>query len=201
MYQLPATIKNLIQHFAKLPGLGPKSSERLVFYLLTKPKDDLIRFSQAIIELNSKISLCPICQNFIENNRCYICNDSNRHTNIICVVAKPQDIAIIEKTGIFNGIYHILGGVLSPLNGVTQENLNIATLLERIAKNNIAEIILAFNPDIEGEQTGNFLKNLIKNQKPQIKITRLARGLPMGSDLEYADEITVSDALKGRREL
>jgi recombination protein RecR len=208
MYRLPTPIQNLIQQFSKLPGIGPKSSERLVFYLLKQPKEELSKFSYALEHLRDKISTCPTCQNFIENNYCPICNDNKRDASTICIVAKPQDVSIIEKTNEFNGVYHILGGVLSPLNGITEEDLNIKPLVDRIkgSRNPIRfrepfEIILALNPDIEGEQTSNFLAKLIKQQNSNIKITRLARGLPMGSDIEYADEITVSDALKGRREV
>jgi recombination protein RecR len=201
MYKFPPSIQNLVRQFAKLPGLGPKSSERLVFYLLKKSKSDLSEFSYALEHLRDKISLCPICQNFIEDNNCFICNNEKRDKGLICVIAKPQDLSIIEKTNEFNGLYHILGGVLSPLNGITEDDLNIASLFRRIEKEEIREVVLAFNPDIEGEQTGNFIAKKIKIIKPLVKITRLARGLPMGSDLEYADEITVSDALKGRREI
>jgi recombination protein RecR len=201
MYTFPPSIQNIIQQFSKLPGIGPKSAERLVFYLLNQDKEELSKFSYGLEHLRDKISICPNCQNFIENNYCGVCNDNKRDGSMVCVVSKPQDISIIERTDEFSGVYHILGGVLSPLNGVTREDLNIRQLFERVAKNNIQEIILALNPDIEGEQTSNFLAKLIKDQNSNIKITRLARGLPMGSDLEYADEITVSDAIKGRREV
>ncbi|MFH1564664.1 MAG: recombination mediator RecR [bacterium] len=201
MYTLPSSIQNMISQFAKLPGIGPKSSERMVFYLLKQDKGELSKFSYGLGHLRDKISICPTCQNFIENNYCSICNDSKRDSSSVCVVAKPQDLSVIERTNEFSGVYYILGGVLSPLNGITQDDLNIKELIIRISKNNIKEIILALNPDIEGEQTSIFLSKLIKAQNPNIKITRLARGLPMGSDLEYADEITVSDALRGRREI
>lgn len=200
-YHYPYSIQNLINQFTQLPSIGPKSSERLVFYLLKKSKDDLSKFSYALEHLRDKISLCPICQNFIEDNKCFICNDEKRDINSICVIAKPQDLTIIEKTNEFHGLYHILGGVLSPLNGIIEDDLNINSLIKRVELQNIKEIVLALNPDIEGEQTSNFLTKLIKEKNSLIKITRLARGLPMGSDIEYADEITISDALKGRREL
>jgi len=201
MHKLPLPIQNLIQQFAKLPGIGPKSSERLVYHLLKKPKDELSKFSYALDHLRDEISTCPICQNFIQDNHCTICNDQQRDPLVICIVAKPQDLSVIEKTNQFNGIYHILGGVLSPLNGITDQDLNIKPLINRIIQHNIKETILALNPDIEGEQTSNFIARLIKENNTSVKITRLARGLPIGSDIEYADEITVSDAIKGRKEL
>jgi len=196
----PEIIQNLINQFAKLPSIGPKSAERLVFHLLYRPQGELHDFSQAIDHLKENIKQCHICFNLSENNPCYICTNQKRDKNIICVVTKPQDVAIIEKTGSFEGVYHILGGNINPLENITPQKIKIKELLERIKYNNIKEIILALNPNMEGETTSLYLTKLIK-QIPNIKITRLARGLPMGADLEYADEITLENALKERKEI
>jgi len=196
----PSIIQNLIDQFAKLPSIGPKSAERLVFHLLYRPQNELHEFSQAIDYLKGSVKQCQICFNFSESNPCYICNNIKRNKTIICVVAKPQDMAILEKTGSFDGTYHILGGNINPLENISPQQIKIKELVERIKNNGVKEIILALNPDMAGETTSIYLTKLIK-QFPNIKITRLARGLPMGADLEYADEITLENALKDRREL
>lgn len=196
----PNAIQNLINQFSKLPGIGPKTAERFVFYLLKRPREEVAGFISALRTINEQvIRQCPTCQNFMESNYCPICSNPRRDQTVICVVAEPQNVMIIEKTGDFNGLYHILGGVLNPSEGTTPDQLKIKELIERLKKNNIKEIILALNPDIPGESTSLFLANLLKHH--QIKITRLARGLPMGSELEYADEVTLSNALRGRREM
>ncbi|MEA2088962.1 MAG: recombination mediator RecR [Patescibacteria group bacterium] len=196
----PNPIKNLIEYFNLLPGIGTKTSEKFVFHLLKKSPQDLKKFGQAIAELKNKIIVCEECCNFSEKSPCYICTNPNRNKKIICVVAKPQDIYPIETTEKFSGVYHILGGTIDNLNGITPDKLNIKQLITRLKNNKIDEIILAFNPDIQGEETIMYLKTVLKNFK-NIKITRLARGLPMGADLEYADEVTISNALKYRNEL
>lgn len=203
MSNFPPLIKNLVDHFSRLPGVGPKTALRFVFYLLKQPKADVEKFSAALGVLKNQIAVCQICQNFSERNPCSICADSRRDHGIICVVAEHQDLPVIENTGEHQGTYHVLGGVLDPLHGVTPDQLKIKELVTRIQNSNgkIKEIILALNPDLEGETTMLYLTKLIKSFGKQIKITRLARGLPMGSDLEYADEVTVSDALKGRKEI
>ena len=203
MSNFPPLIKNLVDHFSRLPGVGPKTALRFVFYLLKQPKADVEKFSAALGVLKNQIAVCQICQNFSEKNPCAICGDSRRDHGIICVVAEHQDLPVIENTGEHQGTYHVLGGVLDPLHGVTPDQLKIKELVTRIQNSNgkIKEIILALNPDLEGETTMLYLTKLIKSFGKQIKITRLARGLPMGSDLEYADEVTVSDALKGRKEI
>ncbi len=203
MSNFPPLIKNLIDHFSHLPGVGPKTALRFVFYLLKQPKVEVEKFSAALGVLKNQIAVCQICQNFSEKNPCSICDDSRRDHGIICVVAEYQDLPVIENTGEHQGTYHVLGGVLDPLHGVTPDQLKIKELVTRIQNSNgkIKEIILALNPDLEGETTMLYLTKLIKSFGKQIKITRLARGLPMGSDLEYADEVTVSDALKGRKEI
>lgn len=203
MSKFPLSLQNLIDHFSKLPGVGPKTALRFVFYLLKQPKSEVEKFAAALGSVKNIMTTCSICQNFSEKNPCAICGDSRRDHGIICVVAEYQDLPIIENTGIHQGTYHVLGGVLDPLHGITPDQLKIKELVARIqnGKNAIKEIILALNPDLEGETTTLYLTKLIKSFGKQIKITRLARGLPMGSDLEYADEVTVSDALKGRKEI
>jgi len=203
MSNFPPSLQNLIDYFSHLPGVGPKTALRFVFYLLKQPKAEVAKFSAALGAVTSSVSTCGVCQNFSEKNPCPICADSRRDHGIICVVAEHQDLPVIENTNEYHGTYHVLGGVLDPLHGVTPDQLKIKELVARIQNGNgkIKEIILALNPDLEGETTMLYLTKLIKSFGKQIKITRLARGLPMGSDLEYADEVTVSDALKGRKEI
>jgi recombination protein RecR len=196
----PAIIQNLIDQFAKLPSIGPKSAERLVFYLLYKPQSELHSMSLAIDNLKNGVKQCQTCFNFSESDPCHICTDSKRDQSTICVITKPQDMAIIEKTNSFTGLYHILGGNINPLDNVSPQNIKIRELIEQIKKNQVKEIILALNPDMAGETTAMYLTKLIK-QLPDVKVTRLARGLPMGADLEYADEVTLENALKERREI
>ena len=186
-----------------MPGVGPKTALRFVFYLLKQPKEEVAKFAAALGAVGNDISTCQICQNFSEKNPCPICADPRRDHGTICVIAGHQDLPVIENTGDHHGTYHVLGGVLDPLHGVTPDQLKIKELVARIKNGNgaIKEIILALNPDLEGETTMLYLTKLIKSFGKPIKITRLARGLPMGSDLEYADEVTVSDALKGRKEI
>jgi recombination protein RecR len=196
MYQ--PTIQNLINKFSRLPSIGPKTAERLVFYLLRQPPEDLDQLASAIIKAKQLVKVCFSCFNFSESIPCPICSDPRRDHSLICVVSKPQDIAAIEKTGSFSGVYHVLGGNINPLENLFPEDLRINQLLIKIKNHNVREIILALNPDMEGETTSLFLINNIR-QNPEIKITRLARGLPMGADVEYADEVTLENALKGRQ--
>ncbi len=198
MYQ-PA-IQNLIDKLSHLPSIGPKTAERLVFYLLKRPPEELEQLASAILKAKQTIKICPNCFNFSESIPCPICSDSHRDHSLICVVSKPQDIVAIEKTGFFSGVYHVLGGNINPLENSFPEDLRINQLLIRIKNHNIKEIILALNPDIEGETTSLFLINLLKKNQ-EIKITKLARGLPMGADVEYADEVTLENALRGRQKI
>lgn len=200
MNQYPSSIQDLIDYFAHLPSIGPKSAERLVFYLLKQPKQDLAEFGSALEHLKDKITVCAQCQNFTEASPCPICKDKKRNPKVICVVSKPQDLFSLEKTNEYQGVYHILGGIIDPLEGITPEQLKIKELVERIKKDGILEIILALNSDMPGETTMLYLKKLLQ-QFDNLKITRLAQGLPIGSDLEYADEVTLTNALKGRREV
>lgn len=196
----PHQIQSLIDEFSKFPGIGLKTAERFVFYLFKKNSQDLERFSQLIKNLE-QVKICSICGFFSEKEICSICADSRRDHLIICLVAEPQDLMAIEKTGEYRGVYHLLGGLIKVSQGIGPEQLRIKELIQRVqkSKGKIREVILAFNPDLEGETTSLYLVNLLKPYR--LKITRLGRGLPMGSDLEYVDEITLSDALKNRKTL
>lgn len=195
----PSSIQNLINLFSSFPSVGPKTAERYVFYLLKQDPENLQKLAQAIAELKEKIRVCKTCFAISEADPCSICAGKNRDAGLICVVSNTRDMLTIEATKQYNGLYHILGGVLNAIEGIKPEQLNIKPLLNRIKKNNIKEIILALNPNLEGETTAMYLVKLLKPLK--IKITRLAKGLPMGADLEYADEITLTNALKFRNEL
>ena len=197
--KFPLAIQNLINQFSKLPTVGPKTAERYVFYLLKQPAEELQRFAQFIAELKEKTTICSNCLAISETDPCFVCADKERNKEIICVVASTQDMLTIEATNKYNGLYHILGGTINTINDIRPEHLKIKPLTERIEKNNIKEIILALNPDLEGETTALYLAKLLKSSGA--KITRLARGLPSGADLEYADEITLANALKYRNEL
>lgn len=200
MSNYPSSIQNLVDQFAKLPGIGPKTAERLVFYLLKQPKQELEEFGVSLEKIKAAITICQKCQNYSESNPCQICSDKNRNPRVICLVAKPQDLLSLEKTNEYQGVYHILGGLIDPLEGVTPEKLTIKQLVDRIKQDGVQEIILALNSDMPGETTILYLTKLLKQFK-NVKVTRLAQGLPIGSDLEYADEVTLSSALKGRREV
>jgi len=199
MKNYPLSIQKLIDQFSSLPGIGPKTAERLVFHLLYQPQTNLDQFGEAVSRLKNGINQCRQCQNFSESDPCDICRSPKRNRRVICVVSRPQDLAALERTGDYEGVYHILGGIIDPLEGITPDKLTIKKLLERIKNDGATEIILALNPDMPGETTMIYLTKLLKQVKG-MKITRLARGLPVGSDLEYADEVTLASALKGRRE-
>ena len=194
----PNCIQNLINEFSKLPGIGPKAAERIVFYLLEKPKQEVKTFIQALIEVKTKTKICKQCFNVSENELCRICSDTKRDKTIICVVENALDIIPLEKTGQFKGLYHILDGKIEPSKGITPEKLRINELIARVKKEKIKEVIIATNPTTEGETTALYLVRLLKPL--DIKITRIGRGLPTGANLEYADETTLSSALIGRRE-
>jgi recombination protein RecR len=200
MSLLPKSVQNLIDELSKLPGIGPKSAERLTFYLLRSANSDLSSFGQAILDLKKNIKTCEVCFNLTETDPCRICSDHTRDISKICVVEEPLDVLALEKTGEYKGLYHVLGGAISPIEGIGPDNLRIKGLLVRLQKNKekVKEIILATNPSLEGEATAMYLKKLLDPLK--IKITRIARGLPIGASLEYADEITLSRALEGRKD-
>lgn len=196
--RLPSSIEKLINELSKLPGIGPKTASRLVFYLLKQPDLDLQLLSEAIGNLKKGVVFCSICHNMAETDACSICSDKSRDRSIICVVEEPLDAQALDATGAYKGLYHILGGVLNPLEGIGPDKLNIDSLLARLKSGEIKEVILATNPSLEGETTAMHLKKLVAPLN--IKVTRLARGLPIGGDLEYADEITITRALQGRNE-
>ncbi|MDD4333187.1 MAG: recombination mediator RecR [Patescibacteria group bacterium] len=195
----PQSIQNLIDEFSQLPTVGPKTAERYVFYLLKQNPEKLQQFAQAIAELKEKITICQSCLAVADTNPCPICADGKRDKKIICVVAKTRDLITIEDTKQYNGLYFILGGLINALADSGPDNLNVKKLVEKIKNNGVEEIILALNPTVEGETTAMYLTKLLKPLN--VKITRLAKGLPMGADLEYADEITLSNALKYRTDL
>lgn len=199
MSPIPRSLENLIREFTKLPGIGPKTAERLVYFLLKQPKDSLVDFAEALNHVKDEIVTCRLCYRLADQDPCLICQDKNRDKTLLCVVAESQNIAVLEKTQVFNGLYHVLGGVITPLEGITPDQLKIKQLENRLKANGVKEVILALNPDLEGETTSLYLAKLIKPLN--IKITRLARGLPMGADLEYADEVTLENAIIGRREI
>jgi len=196
---LPNSIQKLIEQFNKLPGIGPKTAERLAFWLLKNPQSELDELAAGIKEAKKDLISCSVCHNIAQQNPCNVCSDQVRDKKLVCVVAEPHDVQAIERTGQFQGVYHVLNGVLNPLEGITPDKLNIDSLIDRVRNNGIAEVILGLNPDIEGESTALYLNKLLKPL--MVKVTRLARGLPSGSDIEYADEITLGSALKNRREL
>ncbi|MBU6447371.1 recombination mediator RecR [Patescibacteria group bacterium] len=199
MTKIPSSIEKLINEFAKLPGIGQKTASRLAFYLLKKPDLDVELFSEAVSGLKKGVVFCSVCHNMAEKDPCDVCSDSTRDRSLLCVVEEPLDAQALDATGAYKGLYHILGGVLNPLDGIGPENLNIDSLMQRLKTEGIKEVIIATNPSLEGETTAMHLQKLIKPLN--IKITRLARGLPIGGDLEYADEVTITRALQGRNEI
>ena len=193
----PNSIKNIIECFKDLPGIGEKTAERLAFSLINFDKEKLTSFSDAICDVRDKLTYCDICGNITENEICYICADKERKSSIIFVVEKAKDISLFEKINIFNGKYHVLGGLISPLEGIGPEDINIDKLLSRIDKEDIEELILALKPSIEGETTMQYIKKVLENKN--IKVTRIATGIPIGTDLEYIDSMTLEFAFEGRK--
>lgn len=194
-----APIEKLIEEFSKLPGVGNKTAQRLAFYVLNIPKEEAYQLAQSIVEAKEKIKQCSICQNITDVDPCNICRDSKRDDEIICVVQESRDIVAIEKTREFKGKYHVLHGAISPMEGIGPNDICIKELLQRLQGDEVKEIILATNPSIEGEATAMYIAKLVKPLG--IKVTRLAHGIPIGGDLEYTDEMTLSKALEGRTEL
>jgi len=194
-----SSIENLMEEFRKLPGIGPKSARRIVFYLLKQHYDDVEKFSSALIDMKKNVRFCKKCFNVSEDDICPICQNETRDRQLICLVEKISDVMVIESTGEFKGLYHVLGGLLSPIENIGPEEIKIPQLISRIKENNVKEIILALNPTVEGDSTATYISKILKPFN--IKITKLASGLPVGGDIEYADQITVGRALAGRREL
>lgn len=199
MLYFPAALQELSDQFARLPGIGGKTAQRLAFYVLSLPLEDAQAFSDAIMNAKQKVHTCPVCQNLTDREVCPICNDDLRDHGLICVVAEPKDVIAMERSREYNGVYHVLHGVISPLNHVTQDDIKIKELLQRVGSGDVHEIIMATNPDTEGEATAMYISRLLRPM--QIKVTRLAYGVPVGSQLEYADEVTLSKALEGRQEI
>lgn len=199
---LPKSIQNLIDEFSRLPGIGPKSAARLAFYLLTKPDYEVARFGESLLNLRKDLKICTECYNISDTDKCRVCNDDRRDKSILAVVEESLDVIALEKSGGFRGVYHVLGGSIDPLNNIGPENLRVEELVNRImqSENVVAEIILATNPDFEGEATASYIREKIAKTGKDIRITRIARGLPMGGDLEYADEVTLKRSLEGRGE-
>jgi recombination protein RecR len=202
MSLLPRSLERLIEAFERLPGIGPKSAQRLAFYLLHVPQEDLDRFASALSELKRNTVLCSVCKNVTESDPCVICSNPSRDAHILCVVEQPTDVLSIEKTGKFKGLYHVLHGVIDPLNNVGPDEIYISDLVGRVRSkgDEVREIILATNPNMEGEATAMYIQKQLSVHSSQITVTRLAHGLPVGADIEYADDLTLSRALEGRRE-
>jgi recombination protein RecR len=183
----------------RLPGIGPKTAQRLAFYVLTMEEDDVLDLAKALVRAKRDLHTCSICGNITDHDPCYICSDKHRDRSVICVVQDTKDLMAMERTREFNGLYHVLHGAISPIEGIGPEELKIPELLKRLEDDRVQELILATNPNIEGEATAMYLSRLIKPFG--LKVTRIAHGLPVGGDLEYADEVTLTKALEGRREV
>lgn len=192
------SIQKLLDEFERLPGIGPKSAQRIVYWLLNAAPVDATRLAQAIIEVKETVHFCEKCFNYAESNLCHFCSDTKRDNTLLCVVSEPRDVLAIERTGEFGGLYHVLGGAISPIDGVGPDDLTIKDMLKRLASDDVKEVLLATNPNVEGETTAIYLSKIIKPLG--IKATRLASGLPVGGDLEFADEVTLGRAIEARRE-
>lgn len=199
MFCFPTALQELADQFARLPGVGGKTAQRLAFHVLELPLEDAQQFADAILEAKQTIHCCPVCHNLTDRQICAICDDDMRDRGIICVVAEPKDVIAMERSREFTGVYHVLHGVISPLNHVTQDDIRIKELLQRISTGEVREVIMATNPDTEGEATAMYISRLLRPM--EIKVTRLAYGIPVGSQLEFADEVTLSRALEGRQEM
>ena len=197
MYEGP--IQELIDELSRLPGVGPKSAQRLAFWLVKAPAEDARRLAQVIVQAKERISFCRECGNVADGDLCRICRDPGRDVTTLCVVEEPKDAATVEKAGVIKGRYHVLGGAISPLDGIGPDDLRVQELLDRVARDHVTEVILATNPNLEGNATAMYVAALLKPLG--LTVTRLASGLPVGGDLEYADEVTLGQALEGRREM
>jgi len=199
MQYFPAALQNLADRFARLPGIGGKTAQRLAFHVLELPLDEAQDFADAILAAKREVHTCPACQNLTDRDICPICDNEERDHGTVCVVAEPKDVIAMERSREFRGVYHVLHGVISPLNHISQDDIRIRELLARVARGGIREVIMATNPDTEGEATAMYISRLLRPM--EIKVTRLAYGVPVGSQLEYADEVTLSRALEGRQEI
>ena len=190
-------VQELIDEFGRLPGVGPKSAQRITFHILQTPNFDVSRLAHLLAEVREKVRFCEVCGNVAEQERCGVCRDPRRSGEVICVVEDAKDVAAIERTREFKGLYHVLGGAISPIDGVGPDDLRITQLVQRLADGTVQEVILATNPNLEGEATATYLSRLLTVL--EVRVTRLASGLPVGGDLEYADEVTLGRAFEGRR--
>lgn len=199
MRAFPAALERLTEQFARLPGIGSKTAQRLAFHVLSLPQDEAEAFAAAILDAKRTVHTCGVCQNLTDREICGICDDPQRDHGLICVVAEPRDVVAMERSREYQGVYHVLHGVISPLNHVGPDDLKLKELLTRVGEGNVREVIMATNPDTEGEATAMYVSRLLKPL--EVKVTRLAYGIPVGSQLEYADEVTLLRALEGRREI
>ena len=199
MQYFPAALQDLSDQFARLPGIGGKTAQRLAFYVLSLPDEEAEDFANAILAAKRSVHTCPKCQNLTDREICSICDDPMGDQSIICVVAEPKDVIAMERSREFNGVYHVLHGVISPLNHVTQDDIKVKELLQRVAATDVREVIMATNPDTEGEATAMYISRLLRPM--EVRVSRLAYGLSVGSQLEYADEVTLSRALEGRQDI
>lgn len=197
MYEYPEPLERLVEALLRLPTVGPKTASRLAFHLLKAPLEEVDALARAVAELRTRMRSCDRCGNYSDQELCAICRDSRRESGLLCVVGEARDIAALERTGEFRGRYHVLGGLISPMDGIGPDQLSIKPLLARLETEPVEELILATNPTVSGEATSLYLQRLL-SIRPELKVTRLAQGLPMGADLEYADEITLGRALQGR---
>ncbi|PKR77474.1 recombination protein RecR [Halalkalibacillus sediminis] len=195
----PEPISKLIDSFTKLPGIGPKTASRLAFFVLNMKEDDVLDFAKALVNAKRELTHCSVCGHITDKDPCSICTDTNRDGSLICVVQDPKDVIAMEKMKDFKGKYHVLHGAISPMDGIGPEDINVSSLIERLKDEEVEELIVATNPNVEGEATAMYISRLVK--PAGIKTTRIAHGLPVGGDLEYADEVTLSKALEGRRDL
>lgn len=192
-------LAKLVGEFEKLPGIGPKSAQRLAFHVLRMTEENARALAEAVLEVKHSIKLCPVCYNYTDQDRCAICSDAKRDRSLLCVVAEPRDVVAMEKTNEFRGLYHVLGGVISPMDGIGPEMLKIRELTERVNKGDIREVVLATNPTIEGDTTAMYIAGLLKPLG--VLVTRIAHGMPVGGDMDYADQATLIQALQWRREM
>ena len=199
MRYFPAALERLTEQFAKLPGIGGKTAQRLAFHLLSLPQEEAQEFAETILEAKRTVHLCPMCQNLTDQDICPICDDETRDHGLICVVAGPKDVVAMERAREFRGVYHVLHGVISPLNHVGPDDIRVRELLERVGKGGVREVIMATNPDTEGEATAMYISRLLRPL--EVRVTRLAYGIPVGGQLEYADEVTLLRALEGRQDI
>ena len=199
MRYLPAALERLTEQFARLPGIGAKSAQRLALYTLSMPREDAEAFAQAILEARAAVHTCPVCQNLTDRDLCAICDDDRRDHGVICVVAEPRDVIAMERAREYTGVYHVLHGVISPLNHVGPDDIRVRELLSRVSEGGVREVIMATNPDTEGEATAMYISRLLRPLG--VRVTRLAYGIPVGCQLEYADEVTLLLALEGRQDI